>query len=528
MEADLVLYNGVIYDIVNISPAQALAVRAGKVLKKGSDREILPLLSPKGRAINLRGATVIPGLVDGHFHLLGYAMRLISLDLSGLQSKEKVLENVKAKTLSTPKGQWIIGGGWDRNLWPDPSFPTRSDLDQVAPENPVALYSKDGHTLWLNSLALERLGITPLTPDPPGGKIERDQSGQPTGILKEKAVEMVRRTVEAPSSPLLQQAVEEAMETLIRKGLVGLHNCEDERALALLQEMKKQGKLKMRILHHIPAENLEAAIRLGIKSGFGDEYLRIGGVKIFADGSLGSRTAAMLEPYLGEPENLGILTLTREELEELVLKAGRAGLSVAVHAIGDRANRIVLDVLEKAPPLRHRIEHVQLLTPEDLPRLAKLGVIASMQPIHATSDMEMAERYWGRERCRWAYAWRSLLKEGTVLAFGSDCPVEPPDPLLGIHAAVTRRRLDGSPGPEGWFPEQRLRVEEAIKAYTWGNAFASGEEKIRGTLAPSMLADLTILSEDIFRTSPERIPTIEVLGTIVGGEVLFIHPSLLN
>ncbi len=526
MQADLVLYNGLIYDMVSSPAHQAIAVRAGKVLKAGTDREILSLLSPEGKAINLRGAVAIPGLVDGHFHLLGYAMRLTSLDLAELDSKEKVLERVAAKASSTPPGQWITGGGWDRNLWPDPSFPTRHDLDRVAPNNPVALYSRDFHTLWLNSLALHELGITSLTPDPPGGIIERDQLGQPTGILKEKAVEMVRRLVEAPTSPFLLQKLEEAMDNLIRKGLVGLHNCEDERSLALLQELKNQGKLRMRILHHIPAENLEAAVKLGIKSGFGDEYLCIGGVKIFADGTLGSRTAAMLEPYLEEPGNLGILTLTREELEELVLKAAKAGLSVAIHAIGDRANQLVLDVLEKAPRLRHRIEHVQLLAPEDVPRLAKLGVVASMQPIHATSDMEMAERYWGRERCRWAYAWRSLLEEGTILAFGSDCPVEPPDPLLGIHAAVTRRRLDGSPGPEGWFPEQRLKVEEAVRAYTWGNAFASGKEKIRGTLALGMLADITILSEDIFRISPERIPTVEVLGTVIGGELVFLHSSL--
>ncbi|MCS7286004.1 MAG: amidohydrolase [Anaerolineae bacterium] len=526
MEADLVLYNGVVYDMVSPSPGKAIAIRAGKVLRIGSNQEILSLLGPEGLAIDLKGATAIPGLVDGHFHLLGYAMRLISLDLSGLDSKEKVLEKVAAKAFSTPPGQWITGGGWDRNLWPDPSFPTCKDLDRVSPHNPVALYSKDGHTIWLNSLALRELGITPSTPDPPGGVIERDPHGQPTGILKEKAVKMVRQAMEAPSSPLLQQAVEEALESLIRKGLVGLHNCEDERALALLQEMKNQGKLKMRILHHIPAENLEAAVKLGIKSGFGDDYLRIGGVKIFADGSLGSRTAAMLEPYLEEPENLGILILTREELEALVLKAGEAGLSVAIHAIGDRANRVVLDVLEKAPRLRHRIEHVQLLAPEDMPRLAKLGIVASMQPIHATSDMEMAERYWGKERCRWAYAWRSLLEEGTILAFGSDCPVEPPDPLLGIHAAVTRRRLDGSPGPEGWFPEQRLKVEEAVRAYTWGNAFAAGEEKKRGTLAPNMLADISILSEDIFRIPPEKIPATEVLGTVIGGEIAFIHASI--
>jgi len=531
MRADLILHNGRIYTMEgDLAPAQAIAVRAGRILAVGSNAEILPLAGLDGEAVDLKGATVVPGFVDGHFHLLEYALRMMTLDLDGLASKEDVLMKVAQKASSTPEGEWILGGGWDRNLWPDPSFPTREDIDTVAPHHPVALFSKDGHTLWLNSLALEKMGITAQTPNPAGGVIERDEKGIPTGILKETAAEMVRKRVESRSSALMCQGLERAIGELHKKGLTGLHNCEDERALSLLQELRAQGKLNFRILHHIPLANLDAAVQLGLRSGFGDDFLKIGGVKIFADGALGSRTAAMLEPYLEETDNLGILVLSKEEILEVVKKASQAGLSVAVHAIGDKANRVVLDALEEAlrsqpHPLRHRIEHVQLLSPSDIPRLSRLKVIASMQPVHAISDMEMADRYWGKERCKGAYAWRSLLDQGTVLAFGSDCPVESPDPLLGIYAAVTRRRLDGSPGPDGWFPEQRISVAEAVQAYTWGNAWASGEEKIKGTLAPGKLADMTILSDDVFAIPPEAIPQTQVLGTVIGGRFVYRAPA---
>ena len=527
MKADLIIHNGRIYPLEHPGerPAEAAAIRCGRILALGHDAQILSFRHRDTELLDLRGATVIPGLVDGHFHLLGYAQRLASLDLSAARSIAEVTEAVARQAASLPPGEWITGGGWDRNLWPGEALPTREVLDSVAPENPVALSSKDGHSLWLNSLALRRLGIGPETSPPPGGAILKDEDGMPTGILQEKAADAVLRRLEEEGvfDAQAQRGLPQALRSLARMGLTGIHNCEGARALKLLQRLKWRGELSLRVLHHIPADDLDAAARLGLRSGFGDETLRIGGVKIFADGSLGSRTAAMLEPYLGEPDNLGILVHSEDELTEMVVRAHQAGLAVAVHAIGDRANRVVLNALERAAPRRadvpipDRIEHVQLLHPSDLPRLARLGVVASMQPVHAPSDMPMAERHWGHERCRTAYAWRSLLESGAVLAFGSDCPVESPDPLLGVYAAVTRRRPDGSPGPEGWFPEQRLSVFEALRAYTWGNALAAGEGSLKGTLSPGKLADFVILSDDLFRIPPERILQVKVLGTFVGG-----------
>jgi len=287
------------------------------------------------------------------------------------------------------------------------------------------------------------------------------------------------------------------------------------------------------VLMHIPVKNLDNAIGLGLRTGFGGEKVRVGGVKMFADGALGSRTAAMLAPYEDEPLNLGITVTSREEMRELVRKASRAGLSVAIHAIGDRANRDVLDMLEESRRsgegrgLRHRIEHVQLLHPADIPRLAKLGIIASMQPIHATSDMDMVRRHWGEERGRGAYAWRSLLDVGTVLAFGSDCPVETLDPLLGIHAAATRRRADGSPGLEGWHPEERITVEDAVRAYTLSAAYASGEEQDKGSITPGKLADLVVLSQDIFAIPPMAILETEMEATVLDGQFVYRRKEFL-
>jgi predicted amidohydrolase YtcJ len=397
----------------------------------------------------------------------------------------------------------------------------------------VALDSKDGHSLWVNSLALARAGITAETPSPAGGEIERQPgTGEPTGILKENAEDLVEKVIEKPSLEAIQAALKVAMAHAHRVGLTGIHDCEDELAFAAFQELSSKGELDLRVLTHIPMKNLDAAIGLGLRTGLGNEKLRVGGVKIFADGSLGSRTAAMLAPYQDEPLNLGIAVTGKEEMRELVSKASRAGVNAAIHAIGDRANRDVLDVLEESRQagdgagLRHRIEHVQLLHPADIPRLAKLGVIASMQPIHATSDMEIVERHWGEERARGAYAWRSLLDAGTILAFGSDCPVETLDPLAGIHAAVTRRRADGSPGPKGWHPEERITVEDTVRAYTLGAAYASGEEREKGSITLGKLADLVVVSQDIFAVAPMAILETEVEATILDGQFVYVNESM--
>jgi len=534
MQADLVLYNGRIYTMDRTSPhAQAVAIAGNRIAAVGDDDQIKSLLAPGGEAIDLGGRTVIPGLTDCHIHFVEYALRLGRIDLSGIASRAEALRRVAERARTARPGEWLLGGGWDRNLWDDPSFPVKEDLDFVAPHNPVALDSKDGHSLWVSSLALERAGITAETFSPSGGEIERQPgTGEPTGILKEKAASLVEGVIEKPSLKHIESALKVAMGNAQQAGLTGIHDCENELAFAAFQELLKQGELGLRVLMHIPAKNLDDAIALGLRTGFGNEQLRVGGVKVFADGALGSRTAAMLAPYQDEPLNSGIVVTSREELRELVSKASRAGLSVAIHAIGDRANRDVLDVLEESRQsgegrgLRHRIEHVQLLHPADIPRLAKLGLIASMQPIHATSDMDMVERHWGEERARGAYAWRSLLEAGTVLAFGSDCPVETLDPLAGIHAAVTRRRADGSPGPEGWHPGERITVEDAVRAYTLGAACASGEEREKGSIAPGKLADLVVLSQDIFAVPPMAILETGVEATILDGQFVYVSESM--
>jgi predicted amidohydrolase YtcJ len=534
MWADLVVYNGKIYTMDRASPqVRAVAIVGNRIAAVGDNAQVISLLGPGGEAVDLGGRTVVPGLTDCHIHFVEYALRLTRIDLTGIVSRAEAIRRVAERAQMARPGEWLLGGGWDRNLWEDPGFPTKGDLDPVAPHNPVALSSKDGHSLWVNSLALARAGITAETPSPPGGEIERlPETGEPTGILKENAEDLVERVIEKPSPEAIQAALRVAMANAQRAGLTGIHDCEGERAFAAFQELSKKGELGLRVLMHVPVDNLDHAIGLGLRTGFGGGKLRVGGVKMFADGALGSRTAAMLAPYDDEPLNSGIVVTSKEEMRALVRKASRAGISAAIHAIGDRANRDVLDVLEESHRsgegmnLRHRIEHVQLLHPADIPRLAKLGVIASMQPIHATSDMEMVNRHWGEERGQGAYAWRSLLNASTVLAFGSDCPVETLDPLAGIHAAVTRRRADGSPGPEGWHPEQRITVEDAVRAYTVGAAYASGEEQEKGSITPGKLADLVVLSQDIFAIPPMAILETEVEATILDGRFVYVSEAM--
>lgn len=530
--ADWILHNARIYTMDKRLPvAASVAISANRILAV-SERadDLMPLLSPAGQALDLRGATVLPGFTDGHVHFLEYARKLQRLALDGLTSLEAVLDVVAKRASQTPPGEWILGGGWDRNLWPDPRFPTRHHLDRIAPDNPIALDSKDLHSVWVNSRVLELAGITRDTPDPEGGEIERDEHGEPTGILKENACTMLRNVLPVLGREETIRALREAIARAHAVGLTGIHNCEKAEALALFGILYQRGELTLRVVAHLNKDTADDAIRAGVFTGLGDATLRIGGLKLFADGSLGSRTAYMLQPF-EETDDCGICTMAKEEMREWVLRACDAGISATIHAIGDRANREVLDVLAEArqrentlrPPLRHRIEHAQLLTEEDIPRFAALDVIASVQPVHATADYEMVDRYWGA-RGRWAYPFRSLLAHGTRLAFGSDCPVERFDPLLGIHAAVTRRRPDGSPGPDGWQPQERLTVEEAVRAFTLGNAYAAGLEGQLGTITPGKLADLVVLSDDIFAIDPMAIPSVRVLGTFFGGRLVYAHP----
>ena len=531
MQADLLLLNGRVYTMDADCPtAQAIAIAGSRILAVGEDADLRQFLRPGGQAVDVRGRAIIPGLIDAHVHFGWYSIAIYQhqVDLDNVPTKAEAVARAAEAARQTPPGRWIQGGGWNKNIWPGLAFPTAADLDAAIPGHPVALEDKSRHATWVNSPALERAGITLDTEDPPGGQILRDESGKPTGILLETAAGLVHEIIPEPDVETMADALRQGMAQAHRLGLTGFQDPGHHTVLAALQVLRARGELALRALVHIPSDELESAVELGARSAFGDEFLRIGGVKIFADGALGPQSAHMLSPYEGTTSELGVPSHTAAGLYDLVHRAHQAGLSVAVHAIGDAANRVVLDAIEHAqavgsstpPSLPNRIEHVQLLHPEDLPRLARLDVIASMQPIHATSDMEMAERHWGR-RCDLAYAWRSVLDSGARLAFGSDCPVEVLDPLAGIHAAVTRRRADGSPGPAGWIPAQRLTVAQAVHAYTLGAAYASGEAHLKGALAPGRVADLVVLSRDIFAIDPMEILDARVEMTVLGGQIVY-------
>ena len=527
MQPTLLLVNGNIHTMERLLPrASALAIAGAQILAVGGD-ELAALAGRTTRVIDLHGLTVVPGLIDAHLHFLSYGLSLREIDLMNVPSRAAALERIAARAATTPAGHWLTGRGWDQVLWPEPLFPTAAQLDAVTPEHPAFLRRKCGHAGWANSLALKLAGITRETPDPAGGAIERDPvTGEPTGILLERAMDLVAQLQAIPTDAEAVDAVRVAMQRAHSLGITGIHNMEGAPALRAFQELRRRGEWKLRVLQQIPEVDLDAAIELGIQSGFGDEWIRFGAVKIFADGSLGARSALMVDPYEGEPHNRGIAVSTAEHLKAQVEKAARAGLAVHTHAIGDQANRNVLDAVEATRRagiglhLRHRIEHAQVLQPADVPRFAELGVIPSMQPIHCTQDIVLADRHWG-DRSRLAYAWSSLQSSGAMLAFGSDAPVETPDVMQGIYAAVTRRRADGYPGAEGWYPEECVSVAEAVYAYTLGAAYAGGEEAIKGSLAPGKLADITVLERDIFTVAAEEILTTPITYTIVGGEVVY-------
>jgi len=527
METELALINGNFYTMDPNHPrAEAVMIRGDRFVGVGKTDEILELLGMGTGVIDLGGETVVPGFIDAHIHFLSYGLSLGEIDLANTPSLASALERVHQRAAQTPAGQWLTGRGWDQSVWSDGAFPTAADLDAISTEHPIFLRRKCGHAGWANSLALQMAGITQATPDPDGGEIVRDSAGQPTGIVLENAISPFFRLLAEPTDEQAAAAVRAAQAVVHKMGIVGVHTMEAAPALRAFQRLRADGDLRLRIVAQIPVSELDDAIRLGLQTGLGDEWLRMGGVKIFSDGALGPRTAWMLAPYENEPGNTGIAVTDEASMAAIVDRATSAGLSVVTHAIGDKANRVVLDALEasrkagKGLHLRHRIEHAQVLAPADIPRFVELGVIPSMQPIHATQDMLLSDKHWG-DRSRHAYAWRSLQQTGAPLAFGSDAPVETPDVLVGIHAAVTRCRADGSPGGAGWIPEERLTVEEAVWAYTQGAAYAGGMENQQGSITPGKLADLTILSQDIFRINPMAILETDVTGTVVGGE--FVH-----
>ena len=511
--------------------ASAVAIRDGRFLHVGDETGARSALAGTGlvQEVDLGGRCALPGLTDSHLHFMWYAQSLEGVDAETATLSE-ALARVRTRAAELKPGTWITGSGWNHNVWGTGGLPDRLSLDEAAPRNPVMLEAKSGHALWVNSLALQKAGIRLDTADPEGGKIVHDGTGVPSGILLENAMWLVQAVIPRPSAGELARMMRRAQTEAHRRGLTGIHDFDRVLAFGALQELRAAGELSLRVVKGIPHEMLSQAIALGIRTGFGDDMLRLGAVKMFADGALGPQTAWMIAPYEGS-WSTGIPTLGEEQLFEDILRANAAGLACAVHAIGDAACHVVLNAYgraaarrgpesESGSAIRNRIEHAQLLHPDDLPRFARLSVIASMQPLHATSDMLIAERHWG-SRCETAYAWKALLDNGARLAFGSDCPVEVPDPLAGIHAAVTRRRADGSPGPEGWRPAQRLSVEQALHGYTRGAAYAAGREAELGSIAPGKLADLTILEKDIFVIPAEEIHRAAVGATMVGGEFVY-------
>ncbi|MGB3715763.1 MAG: amidohydrolase [Candidatus Promineifilaceae bacterium] len=536
MEIDLVLYNGQVHTLDPAEPkCSAIAISGNEIVGTGTDSLAMALSNDQGRKIDLNGRCVIPGLVDTHLHFESYALSLQRVDLTDVPDLDTALATIKEEADKNDNDGWIQGRGWNQALWPGGHFPAANDLDQIVPNRPILLNHRSGHAAWANTKAMQIAKLNEVNVDPQGGAIQRDDLGRPTGILFEKAMKLISDCVPKPSVTEVSDAMGEAQKRCLRAGLTGFHDFDGRRCFLALQELRNNSALQLRVVKNIPVERLHHALGVGINSGFGDDWIRIGSVKLYADGALGPRTASMIASYEGEKDNLGLIVTDKEEMIALVRDASQHGLSVAVHAIGDKANHDVLDVFEEvarenlaknfdqrfpSPPLRHRIEHAQLLHPEDISRFASIGVIASMQPIHATADMEMVELHWG-DRSRYAYAWRSIIDSGATFAFGSDAPVEAIEPLTGIHAAVTRQRVDGAPGAEGWIPEQRITIQEAVAGYTIGAAIASNRMDYMGTISKGNLADLTILERDIFGIHPNEIPSVGVAGTIVDGQVKY-------
>jgi predicted amidohydrolase YtcJ len=519
------LYNASIHTQDPSHPTEsAIVIDRERILAVGEADQLLEQY-PDAEKQNMEGRVILPGLTDAHLHLKNYALSLQKVDCE-TDSKEECLRRVEERARNARPGEWILGHGWNQNIWG--VWPTASDLDAIAPNHPVYLTAKSLHAAWANTAALKLANVTLQTSNPQNGQIQRDDKGDATGILLETAMELVGMVIPEPGIAEIADAMEKAQSILWKLGLTGVHDFDRRDSFLALQRLHKEGKLKLRVLKNIPVELLDQAYELGLSAGFGDDWLRIGSVKVFMDGALGPHTAAMFQPYIGEEDNRGILNMDGEELFEYGRRAAEVGLALTVHAIGDRANHEVLNAYEQLrhyesenhlPALRHRIEHVQVIHPDDASRLGEMNLIASMQPIHATSDMLMADAFWG-ERSRLAYALKTQLNYGARLALGSDAPVESPNPFLGLYAAVARRRADGSPSPDGWYPEQKLSMAEAWAGFTLGPAYAAYMENRLGRLAPNYLADLIVLdaSQDPFTCSPEELLTMQSFATMVGGE----------
>jgi predicted amidohydrolase YtcJ len=521
--SDVVLHNARIWRDDDARPwADAAVVRDGRFVFVGTEGDAnVPSTTAR---LDARGRLVLPGLTDAHAHLLNTGFAMSSVDLKGVPSVEEAVRRVGERVKATPAGAWVRGAGWGQHLWPGARFPDRLALDAVAPTTPVVLDHTSGHCIWVNSAALRAANITSETQTPVGGAIDVDADGEPTGILRDAASMLIAAVAPRPSPRERIAALEAAVGHAHSLGVTCSHAMNVGRGeYQSLLALRDRRRLKLRVRAYLTAERIDEWIDRAVRTGDGDDMLRIGGVKFFADGALGSMTAWMREPYESS-DDTGLALQPAEHLEAMVRRCLEHGLAPAIHAIGDRANTETLDIIERAqgiaPGLPRRIEHAQLLDAKDIARFARLGVTASMQPIHATQDMAKVDRAWG-ERGAGAYAFASLLASGANLAFGSDAPVETMDPLAGVHAAVTRRNAAGEP-PAAWYPAQRLSLETTLRAYTLGPAIAACEESEYGGIRDGMHGDFVVLSHDLFALDdPMRILDARVDATVVGGEIVY-------
>lgn len=527
---EALFYNGRVITMDPHMPvAGAIYARGGRIAGVGSTEEMAALAGAGAERYDLKGMTVIPGLVDAHAHFQGYALSLADLDLSGTGSFEEILDMVRSKAAEMEKGKWISGRGWDQNDWASKDFPDRTGLDLASPDNPVLLVRVCGHAALANSAALELGGIDSSALDPEGGRIVRGISGRPTGLLLDEAISMVRKLIPPVSREEKKRLFSKAARNCLEAGLTGVHDMGiGSETASIYREMFDEGTLPLRltVYYNYDEEDLDSLVAAGLVGGYADDHYAVAGVKFFVDGSLGARSAALLRDYSDDPGNRGLLMMDPEELLVRIRAVHEKGFQVAVHAIGDRGNRTILDIFEKVLAdsprggMRHRVEHAQVIAPGDIGRFAGLGVIPSMQFVHCTSDMPWAPERLGEERLAGAYAWRSLIMTGCRIPGGSDFPVESIDPFRGIYAAVTRMDDRGEPEP-GWFPAQRLTVEEALRSFTIDAAWAVRQEETRGSIEKGKLADFVVISEDITLIDPARILEIEVIATVLGQEIVY-------
>jgi len=527
--ADLVILNGKVWTVDPAHPrAEAVAIVGERIAAVGTTAEIRSWVGPATRTINANGKSVLPGFIDVHVHFSSGGAEISGVQLHDAATPAEFARRIGEHARRLPKGEWILGGTWDHELWGG-TLPTHEWIDKLTPDNPVFVSRYDGHMALANSLALRLAGVTRETPTPPGGTIVKDAQGNPTGLLKDAAMAPVERVIPEPTEEQRLRAIRAAMAEARRFGVTGIHDISSTEDVRAYQKLAARGELTLRVYCITPIQQWEAPARAGILASFGNQWIHLGALKGFADGSLGSTTALFFEPYNDAPETSGLLNammFPEGNMLKMALGADPAGLQLAIHAIGDKANRIILDIYAEVErqdgrrERRLRIEHAQHVRPQDFADFARLGVIASVQPYHAIDDGRWAEKRIGHERCKTTYAFRTFLDRGVRLAFGSDWTVAPLNPLLGLYAAVTRATLDGK-NPGGWFPEQKISLAEAIEAYTMGSAYAEFRENEKGSLAPGKLADVVVLDADLFAIPPEKIRDVKVRATLVGGKIVY-------